>query len=300
MHAATMESGTCTADLSRQATVSATRLGVVRYLNTRPLIAGLESLGGLHMRAEVPAELIGTIERGEVDAALCSSIDYQRSSHDLVILPVGLLGSAGATLTVKVFSRVPLAQVRRLHADADSHTSRVLAGILFAERFNTRVELVDGLPDDLDASDAEAVLLIGDKVVLRAPDARRFPHEMDLGHAWHDMTGLPFTFACWMAPRPRDAASLQRLHTLAQVLDHQRRRNAQRLACLAAVEGRARGWPAEVAHRYLCELLRFDWNDAQRRGLELFWSKADAHGLQPTRRSLALLEPSCRPVRACD
>ena len=295
-----MESSADKAQLPARAATDVTRLGVVRYLNTRPLIAGLESLRGLQLRAEVPAELIGTIERGEVDAALCSSIDYQRSSSDLVILPVGLLGSAGTTLTVKVFSRVPLQQVRRLHADADSHTSRVLAGILFAERFGTRLELVDGVPDSLDASDVEAVLLIGDKVVLRAPDAAHFPHEMDLGHAWHEMTALPFTFACWMAPRPRDAAAQHRLHTLAQVLDHQRRRNAQRLASLAAVEGCARGWPAEVAHRYLCELLRFEWNDAQRRGVELFWSKAAAHGLQPMRRPTALLEASCRPARACD
>jgi len=142
--------------------------------------------------------------------------------------------------------------------------------------------------------------LIGDKVVLRAPDAARFPHELDLGHAWYEMNALPFTFACWMAPRPRDVAAQQRLHTLAQVLDHQRRRNAQRLASLAAVEGRARGWPAEVAHRYLCELLRFEWNHAQRRGLELFWTKAASHGLQPMRRSIALLEPPCRPGHACD
>ena len=295
-----MESSADRADAPQRAATDVTRLGVVRYLNTRPLIAGLESLRGLHLRAEVPAELIGTIERGELDAALCSSIDFQRCSRDLVILPVGLLGSAGATLTVKVFSRVPLAQVRRLHADADSHTSRVLAGIVFAERFGTRLELVDGVPDNMDACDAEAMLLIGDKVVLRAPDAARFPHELDLGHAWYEMNALPFTFACWMAPRPCDAAAHQRLHTLAQVLDHQRRRNAQRLTSLAAVEGRARGWPAEVAHRYLCELLRFEWNHAQRRGLELFWTKAAAHGLQPMRRAIALLEPPCRPGHACD
>lgn len=285
-----MESSPHVSVTARSTAAPATRLGVVRYLNTRPLIAGLESLSSLRLRAEVPAELIGTIERGEVDAALCSSIDYQRSARDLVVLPVGLLGSAGATLTVKVFARVPLEQVRTLHADADSHTSRVLAGILFQERFGTRLSMVDGVPTDLRASDAEAVLLIGDKVVLQAPDAARYPHALDLGHAWHDHTGLPFTFACWMAPTPDDAAARQRLITLSQVLDHQRRRNAQRLAWLAAVDGRQRGWPADQARRYLCELLRFEWNQAQRRGLELFWTKAAELGWQPLRRPLALLE----------
>ena len=285
-----MESSPHAPVAAQPAAAPVTRLGVVRYLNTRPLIAGLESLQSLRLRAEVPADLIGTIERGEVDAALCSSIDYQRCERDLVVLPVGLLGSAGATLTVKVFARVPLDRVRTVHADADSHTSRVLACILFQERFGTRLSLVDGVPSDLRAPDVEAVLLIGDKVVLQAPDAALYPHTLDLGQAWHAHTGLPFTFACWMAPRPGDAAARQRLLTLSQVLDHQRRRNAQRLAWLAAVDGRRRGWPSDAAHRYLCELLRFEWNHAQRRGLELFWIKAAEHGWQPLRRPLALLE----------
>ena len=117
---------------AQAAAAAVTRLGVVRYLNTRPLIAGLEHLQGLRLRGEVPADLIGTLERGETDAALCSSIDFQRSETDLVILPVGLLGCDGPTMTVKIFSRVPLDRLDRLHADADSHTSRVLAQLVLS------------------------------------------------------------------------------------------------------------------------------------------------------------------------
>lgn len=273
-----------------------TRLGVVRYLNTRPLIAGLERLQGLRMRGEVPADLIGTLERGETDAALCSSIDFQRSDADLVILPVGLLGCDGPTMTVKIFSRVPLDRLDRLHADADSHTSRVLAQLVLGHRNGRMPTLVDGLPA---ARDAEAMLLIGDKVVLHAPDAREFPHTLDLGQAWKAWTGLPFTFACWMAPRPRDAAAHARLRTLAQLLDHQRRRNAMRREPLAAIEARAHGWPALDAHRYLNELLRFEWNDRQREGLESFWKRAFDAGLLACHRSLALLESACLPAHAC-
>jgi len=218
----------------REPSVAVTRLGVVRYLNTRPLIAGLERLQGLCLRGEVPADLIGTLERGETDAALCSSIDFQRSACDLVVLPVGLLGCDGPTMTVKIFSRVPLERVRRLHADADSHTSRVLAQLVLAHRNGVAPELVDGVPADANRREAESMLLIGDKVVLEAPSEAEFPHRIDLGEAWKSQTGLPFTFACWMAPRPADARARERLRTLAQVLDHQRRRNAMRP--LAAIE----------------------------------------------------------------
>jgi chorismate dehydratase len=271
--------------------VQSTRLGVVRYLNTRPLIAGLESLEGLRLRPEVPADLIGALERGEVDAALCSSVDYQRSERDLVILPVGLLGCDGPTLTVQVFSRVPLDRVRRLHADMDSHTSRVLAQLVLAHRSGRRPEMVD-LTGDAGSVD-EAVLLIGDKVVLQPPDEASFPHRLDLGHAWREMTGLPFTFACWMAPRPVDATAARRLATLSAVLDHQRRRNLSRRAALGAVEGPRRGWSADTAVRYLCELLRFEWSDRHREGLRLFWSKAAEAGCLPSCRPLHLLEAWC-------
>ena len=204
-----------------------------------------------------------------------SSVDFQVSPLDLVVLPVGVIGCDGPTLTVQVFSRVPFEQVRRLHADADSHTSRVLAQVVAIERFGRAPELVDGLPALPSGEGAEAMLLIGDKVVRQAPSERDFPHRIDLGHAWKQATGLPFTFACWMAPRPADEAARSRLRTLAQVLDHQRRRNAMRLESLSAIEARAHHWHADEARRYLCELLRFEWNDRQREGLELYWRKAE-------------------------
>ena len=277
-----------------------TRVGVVRYLNTRPLIAGLDALEGLELRREVPSELVGTLERGETHAALCSSIDYQASATPMVALPVGLLGCDGPTLTVQVFSRVPFERVRRLHADPDSHTSRALAQIVAMERFGRVPEMVDGLPSLPDGEGAEAMLLIGDKVVHHAPSERDFPHRIDLGLAWKQATGLPFTFAIWMAPRPADEGAHARLRTLAQVLDHQRRRNAMRLDALAAIEGRAHGWQAPLAHRYLRELLRFEWNDGQRAGLEAFWRKAADLRLIGAVRPLELLEAACRPAPACD
>jgi chorismate dehydratase len=216
-----------------------------------------------------------------------------------VILPVGLLGCDGPTMTVKIFSRVPLDRLDRMHADADSHTSRVLAQLVLGHRNGRMPTLVDGLPATDQAREAEAMLLIGDKVVLQAPDAREFPHTLDLGQAWKEWTGLPFTFACWMAPRPRDAAAHARLRTLAQLLDHQRRRNAMRREALAAIEARAHAWPVPQAHRYLNELLRFEWSDRQREGLESFWKRAFEAGLLERHRPLALLESACLPAPAC-
>ena len=71
------------------------RVGVVNFLNATPLIEGMSAVEGIELVPKVPSDLIGCLERGEVDFALASSIDYQRSSIDLGILPYGVLSSDG-------------------------------------------------------------------------------------------------------------------------------------------------------------------------------------------------------------
>jgi predicted solute-binding protein len=48
------------------------RLGVVCFLNTLPLIDGLEGLDGLSLRFSVPSLLVDGLVTGETDVALCS------------------------------------------------------------------------------------------------------------------------------------------------------------------------------------------------------------------------------------
>ena len=95
-----------------------TTIGAVSYLNARPLIDGLERVDGVQVRTEVPSRLLSLLEDGASCAALCPIIDYQRSSRQLRILPVGAIGSDGPTMTVRVFSRIPLRDVDLIHVDS--------------------------------------------------------------------------------------------------------------------------------------------------------------------------------------
>jgi chorismate dehydratase len=268
------------------------RLGVVQYLNTLPLVSGLERVRGLELQPDVPARLFDRLLAGEVDAALCSSIDYQRTETPLVVLPCGLLGCDGETLTVRLYSRTPFAAIRSLAADVESHTSRVLATLLLQERHGAQPATVD-LPADPAAFRAvrdavDAVLMIGDKAILHPPGGD-FAHTLDLGAAWKEWTGLPFTFAVWMAPAPTNARDLARLRTVSAVLDHQRRRNASRVAGIAARQAPRRGWDAGLARRYLRDLLRFAWTPGQQAGLERFWLEAQRRGLTRSNRRIEFL-----------
>ena len=101
--------------------------------------------------------------------------------------------------SVKLFSRVPWQSVDRLALDAGSRTSQVLARIWLDAAHGVRPSRVEELPLGVSAleSTADAVLVIGDR-------AMRVPHEpfdevVDLGEAWHTLTGLPFVFAFWVA-----------------------------------------------------------------------------------------------------
>ncbi|MEM9374031.1 MAG: MqnA/MqnD/SBP family protein, partial [Planctomycetota bacterium] len=125
----------------------------------------------------------------------------------------------------------------------------------------------------------ESLLLIGDKVVTDSPPAVRYPYQIDLGEAWHELTGLPFVYAVWMCRRDRMAD--RRVRTIAALLDRQRRRNRSRLDHLVAEEAARRGWPGDLARRYIGELLRFDVDGRAERAVAVFFDKAATHGLLP-------------------
>lgn len=261
------------------------------YLNTLPLIEGLAKLKGLNLTLTAPANLLGLLLDGSADAALVSSIDYQRSPRPLAILPVGMIGSDGPTMTVRLFSRCPIPSISSIAADADSHTSVALLGILLDELHGIRPTIS---PFDADAHRArrdhtaagwpEAVLLIGDKVITDSPPAAIYPHQLDLGQAWRTLTGLPFVYAVWMCAA--DCAEDPAITLAADLLDRQRRHNATRLRWIATTAAPLRGWPADLAHTYLSGLLRFDFDDRAEQALTLFHTKAHTLGLTHHNRAL--------------
>src|SRR5436190_4390312 len=142
------------------------RVASVSYLNARPLIFGLESDPAVSLSLDVPSKLVDHLRAGEADVALLPVIDYQRLDG-LVIVPAGGIGSDGPTLTVRLFSKVPVEQIRSLACDPDSHTSVALARIILTRRYDLRPELID-LSRATDVPD-QARLLIGDKVVCETP-----------------------------------------------------------------------------------------------------------------------------------
>lgn len=263
------------------------RIGAVSYLNTLPLIEGLEKLRGVEFTLSAPSGLIELLLSGRVDVALAPVIDAQRAPQALALLPVGIIGCDGPTMTVRLYSVRPFQNIKRLHVDVDSHTSVALARVLLKKQFGAAPEVVEF--DTVHRSGAsaerewpEAMLLIGDKVVADAPPEERYPHQLDLGEAWKELTGLPFVYAAWMCRA--DEANSPAIREAAVVLDRQRRHNAMRLDWIAAKRGPEHGWTAELASTYLGAMLRYEVGERERRAVDAFYDAAAELGLIETRR----------------
>jgi chorismate dehydratase len=202
--------------------------------------------------------------------ALLPVIDFQRLAG-LVLVPAGGIGCDGHTLTVRLFSRAPVDQIDTLACDPDSHTSVALARIILAERFGLRPEFID--LNKATGRPREARLLIGDKVICDEPVG--FEHQLDLGFAWKELTGLPFVFAAWMA---RDGVDLR---DVPQRLQRAKSSGMQHVDEIVRRFAVPRGWPAGIALQYLTVYLKYDIGEAQVRSMRLFFDLARRHGIIP-------------------
>lgn len=259
-------------------------VAAVSYLNSAPLVDGLEGEPDVALAFDVPSRLLGALEGRRADVALCPVIDLQRSREPLALLPVGGIGSEGDTLTVRLFSRIPFPSVRTVAVDGDSHTSAALTAVILAELAGRVPELVP-LPPEAAAGRAprpETLLLIGDKVVTARPSSVDYPHQLDLGGAWRALTGLPFLFAAWTVRV--DAA----LGDLPDRLRARRDANLARLAELAARRAPPAGWPEPLARAYLERHLAFRVGLRQLEAVEEFWRRCRALGLLGELRPLVL------------
>ena len=245
-------------------------LGVVSYLNAKPLIAGLDRDPEVKLIYDVPARLPVLLEEGAVDAALVPVIDLVRDDLPWQIVSDACLGCDGETLTVRVFSRKAADMILKLHVDGDSHTSVALARIIWRELYGTALEVLPFAGNET-REECEAILLIGDKVVNRRPVG--YEIETDLGSAWKSLTSLPFVFAVWAASRGID------VDRLGGRLSRARDAGIKAASMIAADFGPGMGWPVTLATRYLTKRLKFILGPRQRVGMETFLALAKTHDL---------------------
>lgn len=263
--------------------MSVVRLGAVSYLNTRPLVYGLEARPDLFsVRFDVPAVCAELLHAGGVDLGLIPAIEYVRGDYRIV--PDIAIGANGTIASVAIFSRVAPREIRTLALDVSSRTSVALTKILCARHWGVEPAFVPAEPD-LDAmlSRADAALVIGDPALAIDADAKGL-RKIDLGDEWRAFTGLPFVFAVW-AGRPEAA----RAEHVAE-LQAARARGEAAIDVIAADVGGGDAARAARAATYLRDNLKYGLGDAERAGLARFHQLAAEIGLIDAPRPLRFYE----------
>jgi chorismate dehydratase len=248
------------------------RLGAVSYLNSKPLIEGLEGLlPDSQIVLDYPSRLADALAAGELDVALIPSVEYFRGTGYRIISSA-CVAARGPVMSVKLYCRVHPGEIRCIALDEGSRTSAALSRVILAERYGVYPN-AEPLPMESStlSSSADAILLIGDRA-MHEPD-ECFVEVMDLGQMWYDWTGLPFVFAMWVARIDRDISGVE------QALDESRDRGVAAISRIAAEQAPLLDLAPTAAFTYLTENLNYYLTSAERSGLELFRQLAEKQHL---------------------
>lgn len=251
------------------------RIGAVSYLNTKPLIYGLQQrLPECELSLDLPSRLADALRAGELDVALIPSVEFLRSPGFHIVTDA-CIACHGAVRSVRLLFRKPPSQIRSLALDEGSRTSAVLAQVLLADRFGIRPKLSPlAISAQPAASDADAILMIGDRAMQ--VDEQAFVECWDLGEQWTRGTGLPFVFAMWVAARPDTPQAV------VEALQASRDAGMADIDRIVSVEADRYCLDEEDCRRYLTQQLHFWLGSRELMGLELFQKRAVALKLLPS------------------
>ena len=249
------------------------RIGSVPYLNGKPLVDWFHTDAPqveFDLSYAVPSTLAAQLRAGAIDVANCSIFEgFVRPG--LVLIPDISISAEGAVKSVRLFSRVPLTEIRTVALDTSSLTSSALVQILLNESYGIRPEYVHHAPE-LDAmlDRYDAGLIIGD---LKLFDLRPDTIVYDLGQGWKDLTGLPFVYAGWLARDDRVSTQM------ADALTAARDWGISNLEALALKWSGSMSLPLDRCRDYLINVMDYHLGQPQIRALHLFQQKCVEHNL---------------------
>lgn len=174
------------------------RAGIVNYLNTRPLIYGLQRppiSNIIELTGDYPSRIADMLLKGEIDVGLVP-VAVLKSIPGYHIVGKHCIGTEGEIASVALFSEVPLQQIKKVYLDYQSRTSVELLIYLMREYWGISPVIIhaenESFRDEIKGDTAG--LVIGD----RAFEQRKISTFIyDLGSEWKKITGLPFVFAVW-------------------------------------------------------------------------------------------------------
>jgi chorismate dehydratase len=258
--------------------VKVLRLGAVPYLNVQPLLWAFEKrlIPDLPFKVQIksapPRVLAQQLAAGEFDVAIVPVFEYLRNPGYTIVraAPIATHGRVGSVI---LFSEVELEQIETIVLDPSSLTSVNLLRVILAERgFTPELKEPAATGKAHAPKGATARLLIGDPAIA---ELGKYRFEYDLGQLWHELTGLPFVFAAWLATQ--SAAALP----LTKIFREAARIGMQALPEIAAERAAKFGTTPEFAMHYFKHNLTYNMTPRHVKGIQKFAELSAKHGLIP-------------------
>ena len=104
------------------------RVGIVNYLNTRPLLYGLHKppiAEMIDLAGDYPARVAEMLQKGEIDVGLVPVAAIPKLDSYYVVGNY-CIGTEGEIASVALFSEVPMNEIRKVYLDYQSRTSVAL------------------------------------------------------------------------------------------------------------------------------------------------------------------------------
>jgi chorismate dehydratase len=185
------------------------RVGAVSYLNTRPLVYGLENgcmQDEIELTYDYPSKIASLLLNDEIDVGLVpvAIIPKLKEAH---IITDFCIGAEHEVASVCLFSEVEILQTEKILLDYQSRTSAALTRLLVRDYWKHDPEFLATTADFREQiNGAVAGLVIGDRALSQRKKSR---YIYDLARAWRNFTGLPFVFAAWVSNKQLSSRFIQ-------------------------------------------------------------------------------------------
>ena len=236
---------------------------MVSYLNTKPLLYGVEHSSELMVQVELvkdyPSEIARQLINDEIDIGLIP-VTAVLNLKEYFIVSDYCIGAENNVASVCLFSEVEMNEIEKILLDYQSRTSVDLCKVLLKNYWKKDIVLQNAKPDFInEIKGTTAAVLIGDRALQQRQKSK---YIYDLAGEWKAFTGLPFVFAAWVANKELPADFIAEFN----------KANAAGLAHLEEIVA-ANPFPAYDLMVYYTVNIHYHLDESKKKGLNLFLEK---------------------------
>ena len=239
------------------------KISIVNYTNTLPFKWALkrsELLKKIDLQEDIPSICAQKLKFKQVDlalipVALLAELDSYFIETDFCI------GANGKVDSVKLYSHVPLNEIKTVTLDYQSKSSITLTKVLFKFFWKINVPYLDAKPGfENEIKDTNAAVVIGDRTFSLNG---KFKYEFDLADEWKKFTGLPFVFAAWVSTEKLPEDFIKEFNS---VLKH----GVTNISKAVDDDYAVKNLSKEKTLEYLSERINYNLDADKRKALDLF------------------------------